>query len=199
MAYIETPRTDAGNSTIANGYDLDDISAENTFLSPSKREKDRDVVSQLLQNGRRHNINTPRSRVPFRDRGNLQTAPVRGEFTPLLASAAKKKPQQNGKRNGAPETPAFLRNGYKGSDTPVLPSATPGAYSENTEGSLGAIDEETPVPQIASSSAQATPLAPLAKRDGEAVLTDQGNAMALREQENVQFLGHYRHWLLTAQ
>ncbi|KAI4111415.1 MAG: hypothetical protein LQ339_000614 [Xanthoria mediterranea] len=185
MAYIETPRTDAGNSTIANGYDLDDISAENTFVSPSKQERDRDVVSQLLQNGRRPNINTPRSRVPFRDRGNLQTAPVRGEFTPLLASAAKKNPQQNGKRNAAPETPAFLRNGYKGSNTPVLPSATPGAYSENTEGSLGAIDEETPVPQMASSSAQATPLAPLAERDGEAVLTDQGNAMALREQENI--------------
>lgn len=186
MAYIETPRTDAGNSTIPNGYDLDDISAENTFVSPSKREKDNDIVSQLPQNGRRTNLNTPRSRVPFRDRGNLQTAPVRGEFTPLLGSVAKKNLQHNGKRNAAPETHSFVGNGYKGSNTPVLPSATPGAYSENTEGSLGAIDEETPVPQMAGSSAQATPLAPLPKRDGEGVLTDQGNAMALREQENVR-------------
>ncbi|KAI4262994.1 MAG: hypothetical protein L6R42_001843, partial [Xanthoria sp. 1 TBL-2021] len=185
MAYIETPRTDAGNSTIPNGYDLDDISAENTFVSPSKREKDNDIVSQLPQNGRRTNLNTPRSRVPFRDRGNLQTAPVRGEFTPLLGSVAKKNLQHNGKRNAAPETPSFVGNGYKGSNTPVLPSATPGAYSENTEGSLGAIDEETPVPQMVGSSAQATPLAPLPKRDGEGVLTDQGNAMALREQENI--------------
>ena len=184
MAYPETPRTDAGDSTMPNGYDLDDISAENTFISPSKRDKD--VVSQLLRNGRRTNINTPRSRVPFRDRGNLQTAPVRGEFTPLLGSVAKKNLQHNGKRNGAPETPVFLKNGYKGSNTPVLPTATPGAYSENTEGSLDAIDEETPVPQMASSSAQVTPLAALPKRDGEGVLTDQGNAMALREQENVR-------------
>ncbi|KAL8846361.1 MAG: hypothetical protein Q9221_008540 [Calogaya cf. arnoldii] len=183
MAYPETPRTDAGDSTMPNGYDLDDISAENTFISPSKRDKD--VVSQLLRNGRRTNINTPRSRVLFRDRGNLQTAPVRGEFTPLLGSVAKKNLQHNGKRNGAPETPVFLKNGYKGSNTPVLPTATPGAYSENTEGSLDAIDEETPVPQMASSSAQVTPLAALPKRDGEGVLTDQGNAMALREQENI--------------
>ncbi|KAL8844401.1 MAG: hypothetical protein Q9176_001311 [Flavoplaca citrina] len=185
MAYIETPRTDAGNSTMPNGFDLDDISAENTFISPSKKEKDKDVVSQLLQNGRLNKQYTPRSRVPFRDRGNLQVAPVRGEFTPLLGSVAKKNAQQNGKRNGAPETPAFLKNGYKGSNTPILPSATPGACSENTEGSLDAIDEETPVPQMASSSAQATPLAALSKRDGEGVLADQGNAMALREQENI--------------
>ena len=169
-----------------NGFDLDNISAENTFMSPSKKEKDKDTISQLLQNGRGNNTYTPRSRVPFRDRGNLQTAPNRGEFTPLLGSVAKKNSQQNGKRNGGPETPAFLKNGYKGSNTPILPSATPGAYSENTEGSLGAIDEETPVLQMASSSAQATPLAGLSKQDGEGVLTDQGNAMALREQENVR-------------
>ncbi|KAL8674313.1 MAG: hypothetical protein Q9168_001306 [Polycauliona sp. 1 TL-2023] len=183
MANVETPRTDAGNSTMPNGFDLDDISAENTFMSPSKKDKDKDLVS-LLQNGRRTNVKTPRARAPFRDRGNLQTAPVRGEFTPLLGSVAKKNVQHNGKRNGAPETPAFLKKGYRGSNTPVLPSATPGAYSENTDGSLGAIDEETPVPQMASSSVQATPLPSLPKRDGKGVLTDQGNAMALREQEN---------------
>ncbi|KAL8999650.1 MAG: hypothetical protein Q9169_001610 [Polycauliona sp. 2 TL-2023] len=184
MDYIETPRTDAGNSSMPHGFDLDDISVENTFMSPSKKENGKDIVSQLRQNGRRATINTPRSRVPFRDRGNLQTAPVRGEFTPLLGSVAKKTHHQNGKRIGAPETPAFLKKGYNGSNTPVLPSATPGAYSEATEGSLGAIDEETPVPQVPSSSAHATPLAALPKRDGEGVLTDQGNAMALREQEN---------------
>ncbi|KAL8858407.1 MAG: hypothetical protein Q9178_005088 [Gyalolechia marmorata] len=168
-----------------NGYGLDDISAENTFVSPSKNDKAKDVASQLLQNGRRSSINTPRSRVPFRDRRNLQTAPVQGEFTPLLGSVAKNHLQRNGKRNGVPETPAFLKNGYKGSNTPVLPSATPGAYSENTGSSLGAVDEETPVPQIANSSVQATPIVTLPKREGDGVLTDQGNAMALREQENI--------------
>ncbi|KAL8771693.1 MAG: hypothetical protein Q9209_002884 [Squamulea sp. 1 TL-2023] len=186
MAYIETPRTDAGNSTyMPNGYGLDDISAENTFMSPSKKERDKDVVSRLLQNASRTSTKTPRSRVPFRDRRNLQTGHAQGEFTPLLGSVAKKNVQRSGRHSGAPETPAFLKNGYKGSNTPVLPSATPGAYSENTGSSLGAIDEETPVPQMASSSAQPTPLATLPKRDGEAVLADQGNAMALREQENI--------------
>ena len=197
MAYIETLGTDAGNSTyMPIGYGLDDISAENTFISPSKKDKGKDVASQPLRNGRRLGINTPRSRVPFRDRRNLQTAPGQGEFTPLLGSVAKNHLQRNGKRNGVPETPAFLKNGYKGSNTPVLPSATPGAYSENTGSSLGAVDEETPVPQIANSSVQATPIVTLPKREGDGLLTDQGNAMALREQENVcppsnfHYIGH---------
>ncbi|KAL8716883.1 MAG: hypothetical protein Q9225_005817 [Loekoesia sp. 1 TL-2023] len=182
MTFTETPRTDAGNSTyIPNGYGLDDFSAENTFLSPSKREND--LVSQL-RHGRGINLKTPRSRAPFGDRRNLPVAPVQGEFTPLLKSVAKKDLQRN-KPNGVPETPAFLKKGYKGADSPALPSATPGAYSENTGSSVGVTDEGTPVPQIASSSAQATPLAALPKRDAEGVLTDQGNVLTLREQENI--------------
>ncbi|KAL8789060.1 MAG: hypothetical protein Q9213_001323 [Squamulea squamosa] len=185
MAYVETPRTDAGSFYMPDGHDLDDISAEYTFMSPSKKDRDKDVVSRLLQNARRTSMKTPQSRAPFRDRRNLQTGLAQGEFTPLLGSVAKKNNQRSSKHNGAPETPAFLKKGYKGSDTPVLPSTTPRAYSENTGSSLGAIDEETPVPQMASSSAQPTPLATLPKRDGEAVLADQNNAMALREQENI--------------
>lgn len=184
MAYSETPHTEAGNSTyMPNGYGIDDFSVENTFLSPSKKEKD--LVSQL-RNGRRISLKTPRSRPPFGDRRNLPVAPVQGEFTPLLKSVAKKNLQRSEKRNGVPETPAFLKKGYKDSGSPALPSATPGAYSENTGSSAGATEDETPVLQMASSSAQATPLAVLPKRDGEGVLTDQGNVLTLREQENVR-------------
>ncbi|KAI4144756.1 MAG: hypothetical protein LQ341_002579 [Variospora aurantia] len=183
MAYAETPRTDAGNSTyMANGYDLEDFSAENTFLSPSKKEKD--LVSQL-RNGRGISLRTPRPRAPLGDRRNLQAPPVNEEFTPLLKSVAKKNFQRSGKHEGVPETPAFLRKGYKGADSPALPTATPGAYSENTGSSIGASDDDTPVPQIASSSAQVTPLVILPKREGEGVLTDQGNVLTLREQENI--------------
>lgn len=188
MAYIETPKTDAGNSTyMPNGYGLDDFSAENTFLSPSKKEND--LVSQL-RHGRGISLKTPRSRAPFGDRRNLPVVPAQGEFTPLLKSVAKKH-LQRGKLNGVPETPAFLKKGYRGSDSPALPSATPGAYSENTGSSVGVTDNDgTPVPQIASSSAQATPLAVLPKRDAEGVLTDQGNILTLREQENVCVAEH---------
>ncbi|KAL8652955.1 MAG: hypothetical protein Q9210_002380 [Variospora velana] len=183
MAYAESPRTDAGNSTyMANGYDLEDFSAENTFLSPSKKEKD--LVSQL-RDGRGISLRTPRPRAPLGDRRNLQAPPVHAEFTPLLKSVAKKNFQRSGKHDGVPETPAFLRKGYKGADSPALPTATPGAYSENTGSSIGASDDGTPVPQIASSSAQVTPLATLPKREGEGVLTDQGNVLTLREQENI--------------
>ncbi|KAI4199228.1 MAG: hypothetical protein LQ348_001924 [Seirophora lacunosa] len=183
MAYVETPRTDAGNSTyMPNGCDLEDFSAENTFLSPSKKEKD--LVSQM-RNGRGISLRTPRPRVPLGDRRNLQAPPAQGEFTPLLKSVAKKNFQRSGKYDGVPETPAFLKNGYRGGASPALPTATPGAYSENTGSSIGASDDGTPVPQIASSSAQVTPLATLPKREGEGVLTDQGNVLTLREQENV--------------
>ncbi|KAL8710461.1 MAG: hypothetical protein Q9220_004893 [cf. Caloplaca sp. 1 TL-2023] len=183
MAYVETPRTDAGNSTyMPDGYGLDDISAENTFMSPSKKEVD--LVSQLRKN-RAVSTKTPRSRQPFGDRRNLHVAPANGEFTPLLKSVAKQNLQKGIKLNGVPETPAFLKHGFKGTNSPALPAATPAAYSENTGSSVGAIDNETPVPQIASSSAQATPLAALPKRNAEGVLTDQGNVLTLREQENV--------------
>ena len=183
MAHIETPRTDAGSlASMTNGYGIDDISAENTFMSPVKR--DNDLVSQL-RNNRGASLKTPRSRAPFGDRRNLPNAPGHGEFTPLLQSVTKKNLQRSGKQNGTAETPVFLKKGYKGAPSPALPAATPGLYSENSGSSFGTIEEETPVPQVASSSTQATPLAMLPKRDADGVLADQGNVLTLREQENV--------------
>ena len=184
MAYIETPRTDAGNATyMTNGHDFENFSVEPSLLSPLKRKDD--LVSQL-RNGRGISLKTPRARVPLADRRNL---PGRTEFTPLLQSIAKKKLERNGKLGGAPETPAFLKASYQGGDSPALPGGdASGVYGSDLGSSvLGDGDGDgTPMPQVASSSAQSTPLAVLPKRDAAGALTDQGNMMTLKEQENVR-------------
>lgn len=185
MAYVETPRTDAGNATyMSNAHNLEDFSVENSFLSPSKTRDD--LVSQL-RNGRGISLKTPRSRVPFADRQNISKGPLRGEFTPLLKSAARNNMLKKGKLSGAPQTPAFLKAGYQESNSPVLPQPEISRlYEDDTRSSIDGSADGTPVPQIASSSAQSTPLAVLPKRDAGGVLTDQGNMMTLREQENVR-------------
>ena len=184
MAYIETPRTDAGNATyMTNGHDFENFSVEPSLLSPLKRKDD--IFSQM-RSGRGISLKTPRARVPLADRRNL---PARTEFTPLLQSVARKKVERNGKPGGAPETPAFLKASYQGGDSPALPGGdVSGIYGSNLGSSMiGDGDADgTPMPQITSSSAQSTPLAVLPKRDAAGTLTDQGNMMTLREQENVR-------------
>ena len=181
MAYIETPRTDSGNATyMTNGHDLENFSVEPSLLSPLKRKDD--IVSHM-RHGRGMSLNTPRARVPLADRRNLQG---RTEFTPLLQSVARKRLERNGKVGGAPETPAFLKASYQGGDSPVLPRGdVSGVYGSDLGSSMVGDGEGTPMPQVASSSAQSTPLAVLPKRDAAGVLADQGNMMTLREQENV--------------
>ena len=184
MAYIETPRTDAGNATfMTNGHNLEDFSVENSFIAPSKGNDD---LLRQMRNGRGLNLKTPRTRNPLVDRRNLPNVPRPGEFTPLLKSVTKNNLNRNNKTKGVLQTPAFLKDGYKDADTPALPGAESSRiYGEET-GSM-ARDEEasTPMPQVTSSSAQSTPLA-LPARDVGGVLTAEGNAMALREQENVR-------------
>lgn len=93
---------------------------------------------------------------------------------------------RKGKLSGAPQTPAFLKAGYQETNSPALPTAEiSGLYGDDTGSSVGVDGDGTPVPQVASSSAQSTPLAVLPKRDAGGVLADQGNMMTLREQENV--------------
>ena len=184
MTYIETPRTDAGNATyLSNGHNLENFSVENSFLSPQKRKDD--LISQF-RNGRGIDLKTPRVRGPLADLHNLPAAPAQGEFTPLLQSGLRKNLLRNGKLNGAPETPAFLKAGYKGK-SPALPAAEASAmYGYDEESSVGGEHDGTPVPQIVNSSAQSTPLAVLPARDAGGVLQDQGQMMTLREQENVR-------------
>ena len=185
MAYIETPRTDAGNATfMTNGHDLDNFSVENSFVAPSRGNDD---LLLQMRKGRGLNLKTPRARNPLADRLNPPNNPRPGEFTPLLKSVTKNNFSRNNKARGVPETPAFLKDGFKGADTPALPGIESSKFYGEETGSLVTDGDGTPVPQVASSSAQSTPVA-LPNRDSGGVLTAEGNAMTLREQENVGFL-----------
>lgn len=181
MAYIETPRTDAGNATfMTNGHNPEDFSVENSFIAPTKN----DDLLQQMRNGRGVSLKTPRTRNPLAARRNLPNVPRPGEFTPLLKSVAKNNFNRR-KSTGVPETPAFLKNSYKGGDTPALPGTDSSkVYGDETGSLVNGDAEGTPIPQVASSSAQSTPLA-LPQRDAGGVLTTEGSAMTLREQENV--------------
>ncbi len=182
MAYLETPRTDAGNATfMTNGRQLDDFSVENSFVASSKTD---DLLSHM-RNGRRLDLETPRTRNPLTDRRNLPNVPKPGEFTPLLKSVTKKNFNRTNTIRGVPQTPAFLKDGYKEGETPALPGTNSSRiYGEETGSLAGADENGTPVPHVATSSAQSTPLA-LPQRDAGGILTAEGNALTLREQENV--------------
>ena len=193
MAYIDTPRTEGDATYLTNGHNLENFSVENSFLSPLKGKND---LASHMRNGRGVSLKTPRARIPFTDRRNLPAAPGRGEFTPLLQSVAKKNLERSSKINGAPETPAFLKASYKGGNSPALPGAeVSGVYGSDFGSSVLGDSDGTPVPQIASSSAQSTPLAVLPKRDTTGVLNDQGNVMTLREQENVCWITVTLHFI----
>ena len=186
MAYVETPRTDAGNVTLmTNGHNLENFSVENSLLSPMKRKDTRDDLLSQMRNGG-GSLKTPRARIPLGDRRNLPSAPTRQEFTPLLQSVTKKNFERNGRLSGQPETPAFLKGSLQHSDSPALPGVEASAmYGSELDSSVIGVSNGTPMPQVASSSAQSTPLAVLPKRDAAGVINDQGNLMTLREQENV--------------
>ncbi|KAL2003290.1 hypothetical protein VTN02DRAFT_4411 [Thermoascus thermophilus] len=194
--YIDTPRTEIdGNATyLTNGLrsaargNLSALdSVENSFQIP---EKDEDII-KTIENGRRRSsgngfsLRTPRAgsgpkstRNALHDRRNLPTqAPPKGEFTPLMKSATK----NNFFRTlSAARTPAYLRQSYRSNrNTPGLPTMDESEYDEGT------LDDATPVPQVASSSAQSTPLPNLPGRDGGGVLNDGQNMMTLKEQEKI--------------
>ncbi|TVY26443.1 hypothetical protein LHYA1_G003545 [Lachnellula hyalina] len=177
---LDTPRTNLGDATYLSTQRLDfDLSAEQSFQSPSK---DNNNLIQQLQNGRRGgaiNLRTPRSRVALGDRKNL---PGGGEFTPLLKSATRNSARRNGKEN-AQQTPAVLRSGSLDNipeDLSPLPASSFYGGSRN-----GTYLDNTTIPQIDSSSSASTPMALLPRRnEGPGVLQD-GNQLSLREQENV--------------
>ncbi|RDW73833.1 hypothetical protein BP5796_07275 [Coleophoma crateriformis] len=183
---LDTPRTNLGDATyLTNQLDFD-ISQEQSFQSPSK---DNNNLLQQLQNGRRGgaSLRTPRSRAVFGDRKNLPVGLGGGEFTPLLKSATRNSALRNGKENGLPQTPAFLKPGglealpEELSPLPAMGSSIYGQDSRN-----GSYMGGTPMAHIDSSSAASTPMAILPRRNegGVGVLQD-GNQLSLREQENV--------------
>ncbi len=198
MAYLDTPGTEADATYMTNGHNLENLSIENSILSPLKR-KDGGLIDHIRA-GRDISLKTPRARVPFADRRNLPAVPGRVEFTPLLQSVARKNLQRQGKLSGAPETPAFLKSSYQGSDSPALPGVDQsGVYGSDLGSSLLGDNDGTPIPQVTSSSAQSTPFAVLPKRDAAGILADQGNVMTLREQENVRIILVFLVWLHGAE
>ncbi|KAL1844101.1 hypothetical protein VTJ49DRAFT_4953 [Mycothermus thermophilus] len=173
---LDTPRTNVGDATFLSRRPDFDISQELSFHSPSK---DTNLLQQL-RNGGRPNLKTPRgSRAPFNDRRNLPAGLGGPEFTPLLKSATRNSARRYGagKENGR-DTPGFLAK-IDESMTP-MPAGETSMYgaSRNTSSFL----DNTPLPEVDSSSAASTPL--VMKRRGKGPL-DDGNQLSLREQENL--------------
>ena len=186
--FINTPQTLAGNETyLTNGLGrLDEVSPEKSFASPSRSHG---LIGQIQKARRGNGINIKTPRVGGRDPLRIlpNGPPTKSEFTPLMKSVTKNNLRRSsGKRFGAPDTPAYLRDGNSiNGPTPGLPKFEDNSqtYAEHTSSSAGDAVDYTPMPQNVSSSVQSTPLAQLPARDGGAVMGD-GNIMTLREQEN---------------
>ncbi|KAJ9196572.1 hypothetical protein DTO027B5_1583 [Paecilomyces variotii] len=204
LPYIDTPRTEVdGNATymtnglrsVARSHLSALESVENSFQTPSKE----DDIIKSMENGRRRgssgfSLRTPRAgsgpkttRNALDHRRNLPSAaPPKGEFTPMMKSATRNNYLRNmsaARGNGVPQTPAYLRASYRSNaNTPGLP---PIDMTDIYGDDATATDDVTPLPQeVASSSAQSTPLPMLPERDG-GVVSDGQNMMTLKEQEKI--------------
>ncbi|PYI07509.1 spindle-pole body protein [Aspergillus sclerotiicarbonarius CBS 121057] len=194
--YIDTPRTEIdGNATYLTGYRsvgrpnltaLDSV--ENSFATPSK---DDDVLKGFGEGRRRTSgsfkINTPRAgsgpkstRSALNSRHQLPTAALaKGEFTPLMRSATKNNFLKNMTTTRGPKTPGHIGRSYlSNGNTPGLPAMEMTDIDEED----ATDDQPTPVPQVASSSVQSTPLPGLSRNGG---VLNQGNNMTLKEQEKM--------------
>ncbi|KAJ5835125.1 Spindle associated [Penicillium robsamsonii] len=183
--YIDTPRTEYdGNATyLTTGFRsagrqhlsaLDSL--ENSFQTPSK---DNDVIKGFDKRV------TPRPGAASKStRSALRhlpsTAPEKGEFTPLMKSATKNNLLRNmsaARGTDGPKTPGYQRETHRSNaHTPGLPAMDMSdIYEDRT------MEEATPVPHAASSSAQSTPLPGYAGRNG-GVLGEGGNNLSLKDQ-----------------
>ncbi|KAI9784421.1 MAG: hypothetical protein M1816_000845 [Peltula sp. TS41687] len=195
---LDTPGTEVGNATFNPSLDLD-WSMEQSFLqSPSRQRQESAARRSRNGHGHSHNENqfkTPR--LPLTDRRNNVAGPTSAgpaahrEFTPLLKSVVKSNMarRQSKTQQGGLRTPAVLKHGYQSAEpSPALPgidsSAVDGGGYTATSFMLHDV-EETPMPQVSSSSANSTPLASLPRADEAAVLADGKKVMTLREQENI--------------
>ena len=193
LPYIDTPRTEIdGNATyLTNGqrssarHNISALSVENSFQAP---DKDRNLLKEL-ENARSKkqagvSLRTPRptsdTRTTKNNKNGVAASAPKGEFTPLMKTVTK----GNARRAFA----ARAKNG----ETPVYPRRTEnrpelanidetGVYEDESDTGY---NDPTPIPQLASSSAQSTPLAILPGR-GNGVVEDGQNVMTLKEQENV--------------
>lgn len=174
---LDTPRTNLGDATYLSRQPDFDITQEPSFQSPSKDAN----VFQQLRNGGRPNLRTPRGRrAPFTDRRNLPAGIGGAEFTPLLKSVTRNSARRHsGKENGL-ATPAVLDKIDEDlTPMPAMDASVFGA-SRNASSYL----ENTPLPQVESSSTASTPLVMRTRADTKGPLQD-GQQLSLREQENV--------------
>ncbi|KAE8351029.1 hypothetical protein BDV28DRAFT_137975 [Aspergillus coremiiformis] len=200
VPYIDTPRTEVdGNATyLTNGYrsvgrhNLSALdSVENSFQTPSK---DEDLLKVLGEGRRRSSgafkLSTPRAgtgpkstRNALNGRQQLPTlAPPKGEFTPLMKSATKNNFLRNMStaRGNGYKTPGYTKEGRSSIHTPGLPAYDMTDIDEED----ATDDQQTPLPLVASSSVQSTPLPGLSGRGGSGLLND-GQNMTLKEQEQI--------------
>ncbi|KAJ5255700.1 hypothetical protein N7505_010851 [Penicillium chrysogenum] len=184
--YIDTPRTEYdGNATYlttgfrsAGRHHLSALdSLENSFQTPSK---DNDVIKGFDKRV------TPRAGAASKStRSALRhlpaAAPAKGEFTPLMKSATKNNLLKNmsvARGTDGPKTPGYQRETYRSNaQTPGLPAMDMSDIYEEDR----TMEEATPVPHAASSSAQSTPLPGYSGRNGGA-LGDGGNNLSLKDQ-----------------
>jgi hypothetical protein len=175
---IDTPRSEIGNFTAATNFGELDFSQEQSFQSPSRGNND--LLRQIQNNRRGISLKTPRSRMPFGDRRNIQ-AP-QGEFTPLLKSVTRSNLLRT---QGNHVTPGIMGR-HNVAESPALPAESSGLYDGgDTENSYDGNGQSTPAPQMLDSSGASTPLAMLPRRGEGGVLADGAASMTLKEQENV--------------
>ncbi|CAG7925917.1 unnamed protein product [Penicillium olsonii] len=179
--YIDTPRTEIdGNATyLTNGFrsagrhNLSALdSVENSFHTPSKNNE---VIKGFEKRV------TPRGAASKPARSALRhlpaAGPEKGEFTPLMKSATKNNYLRNmsTSRGDGPKTPGYHRDTYRSNaQTPRLPPMDMSDIYEEDR----IVEEATPLPHAASSSAQSTPLP---GREGGA-LGDAHHNLSLKEQ-----------------
>jgi hypothetical protein len=186
MAYIDTPRTEAGNATFLDrGNGIDDLSMEMSFHSPKKRQGD--LVAQM-RGKTNSNLRTPGARNALSNRPNFTKQRNSGEITPLLKSVTKKN-FSRGKENGvAPRTPGGLRSIYE-DESPGLQTVDNSAVvGSDTESDTGVHAGATSLPNAVDSSGLSTPIATLPSGNGDRILEDKRSLMTLREQENASKL-----------
>lgn len=90
--------------------------------------------------------------------------------------------------SGVPKTPAYLKDGYRSNgNTPGLPAMDATNIYEDGGTTSMAMDDITPLPQVASSSPNGTPLPSFSRKGGAGgVLDTDQNMLSLKEQENVR-------------
>ena len=213
MAYLDTPRTDAGNLTFLAGQaaGIDDLSPEKSFVEPKKRDHDLVAAMRQKRNGltqqsgasaalrtpsaAQHGSTAAGSRTPGAARAALSELASRtgsnavgrrsGEFTPLLKSVTKRNASNAAPKVGK-ENRAFRPETpqfLKKGQKMTESPALPRPELSVLSQSGSFLPLSEQTPLPPSSSAASTPLAFPGR--GEGVIENGRNMMNLREQERV--------------